>query len=112
MTQNNNLLTWYEPHFGIDEAKAVADVVKSGFINEGKISYKFAQEIQKYLGVKYAVPNSNGTVSLFLALKASGIGVGDEVIVPGLSFIATANAVILAGAKPVFAEFQIMTVIF
>ena len=86
MTHNNNLLTWYEPDFGIDEAKAVADVVKSGFINEGKKSYKFVQEIQKYLGVKYALPNSNGTVSLFLALKAAGIGECDEVIVAGLLF--------------------------
>ena len=96
----------------MDEAKAVADVVKSGFINEGKISAKFSQEIKKYLGVKYALPNSSGTVSLFLALKAAGIGGGDEVIVPGLSFIATANAVILAGAKQCLLIFQIMTVIF
>ena len=74
MTYNNNLLTWYEPDFRTADAQAVADDIKSSFINENKISDKFAQEIQKYLGVKYALPNSNGTVSLFLALKAAGIG--------------------------------------
>ena len=86
MTYNNNLLTWYEPDFRTADAQAVADVIKSGFINENKISAKFAQEIQKYLGVKYALPNSNGIVSLFLALKAAGIGGCDEVIVAGLLF--------------------------
>ena len=74
MTYNNNLLTWYEPDIGTADAQAVADDIKSSFINENKISDKLTQEIQKYLGVKYALPNSNGTVSLFLALKAAGIG--------------------------------------
>ena len=74
--------TWYWDYW----RTAVADVIKSSFINEGKISDKFAQEIQKYHGVKYALPNSNGTVSLFLALKAAGIGGCDEVIVAGLLF--------------------------
>ena len=83
MTYNNNLLTWDEPDLRTADAKAVADVINSGFINGNKISAKFAQEIQKYLGVKCTLPNSNGTVSLFLALKAAGIGGCDKVIVAG-----------------------------
>lgn len=104
MSQQNKFITWWEPAFGDEEAQAVADVVKGGFVNEGKISDQFAAAVEDFLGVKYALPTSNGTVSIFLALKAAGVGAGDEVIVPGLSFIATASAVVLAGATPVFVD--------
>ena len=100
----NKKITWWEPEFGEEEAKAVYDVVKSGYVNEGKHSEELSNIIKDLLNVNYAVTTPNGTLSLFLALKAVGVGVGDEVIIPGLSFIATASAVILAGAKPVFAD--------
>jgi dTDP-4-amino-4,6-dideoxygalactose transaminase len=101
---NQKFLTWWEPEFGEEEALAVADVVRGGFINEGKVSDQFATAVQEFLGVKYVLPNNSGTISLFMALKAVGVRPGDEVIIPGLSFIATANAVALAGATPVFAD--------
>ena len=100
----NKKITWWEPEFGEEEAKAVYDVVKSGYVNEGKHSEELSNKIKDLLNVNYAVTTPNGTLSLFLALKAVGVGVGDEVIIPGLSFIATASAVMLAGAKPVFAD--------
>jgi len=56
LTHNNNLLTWYEPDIGTADLQFVSDVIKRSFINESKISDTFAQEIQKYLGVKYALP--------------------------------------------------------
>ena len=106
VSQKDKFITWWEPAFGDEEAQAVADVVKGGFVNEGKLSDKFAEAVADFLGVKYALPTSNGTVSIFLALKAAGVGPGDEVIVPGLSFIATANAVVLTGATPVFVDIK------
>jgi len=101
---DSKLLTWWEPEFGEEEALAVADVVRSGFVNEGKFSEQFAADVQHFLGVKYALPNNSGTISLFMALRAVGVTAGDEVIIPGLSFMATANAVALAGATPVFSD--------
>ena len=68
------------------EARAVVNVIKGIFINEGKISDKLAQVLQKYLVVKYALLNSN-TVSLFQVLKAVRIGVCDEVIGAGFLII-------------------------
>jgi len=100
----NKRLTWWEPEFGEKEAKAAYEVVKSGYVNEGKVSIKLSNEIKKLLKVNFAIAAPNGTLSLFLALKAVGVGIGDEVIIPSLSFIATASAVTLVGAKPVFCE--------
>jgi len=106
MSDDSRLLTWWEPAFGEEEARAVAEVVRGGFVNEGKVSARFAEAVQQRLGVKYAHPTCNGTVALYLALKAVGVGPGDEVIVPALSFIATANAVVLADGIPVFADIR------
>ena len=84
-------ITWWEPEFGEEEAKAVYHVVKSGYVNKGKLSEELSNKIKKLLNVNYVVTTPNGTISLFLALKAVGVGVDDEVIIPGLSFIAAAS---------------------
>jgi len=102
--ENNKKITWWEPEFGEDEAKAVYEVVRSGYVNEGKVSEELSNEIKKLLKVNFAITAPNGTLSLFLALKALGVGIDDEVIIPSLSFIGTASAVTLTGAKPVFCE--------
>ena len=65
---------------------------------------EFEKRFAKYVGVKYAVATSSGTTALHLALLSLGIGRGDEVIVPSFSFIATANAILFCGAKPVFCD--------
>lgn len=104
LSQEKKFISWWEPAFGYEEAQAVADVVKGGFVNEGKISDQFAEAVADFLGVKYALPTSSGTIALYLALKAAGVSADDEVIVPGLSFIATASAVAMIGAKPVFVD--------
>jgi dTDP-4-amino-4,6-dideoxygalactose transaminase len=104
LSQESKFISWWEPAFGDEEVQAVADVVKGGFVNEGKLSDQFAEAIADFLGVKYALPTSSGTIAIYLALKAAGVSAGDEVIVPGLSFIATASAVVLAGARPVFVD--------
>ena len=94
-----------EPSLGEEELKNVIEAVKSGWISsKGKFIEEFEREFAKYCGVKYGVATANGTVALHLALKALGIGKGDEVIVPTLTFVATANAVTYCNAKPVFVD--------
>ncbi|MDA9626933.1 DegT/DnrJ/EryC1/StrS family aminotransferase [Candidatus Pelagibacter sp.] len=84
--------------------KIFKDVLKSTFVNEGKQTTKFEKKICNFLNVKYAVSTTSGTTALFLALKACGIKNNDEVIVPNITFPATANAIKMAGGKPVFVD--------
>jgi len=94
-----------EPCLGKEELKNVIEAVKSGWISsKGKFIEEFEEKFVRYCGRKYGVATSNGTVALHLALKALGIGKGDEVIVPTLTFVATANAVTYCNAKPVFVD--------
>jgi perosamine synthetase len=93
-----------KPKIGEDELKRVSEVLKSGMLAQGKIVKEFERGFAKYIGVKEAVAVSNGTVALDLALKAAGIGEGDEVIVPAFTFIATANSVLFQRSRPVFAD--------
>jgi len=94
-----------EPAIGKEELKNVIEAVKSGWISsKGKFVEEFEKKFAEYCGVKYAVATSNGTAALHLALAALGIGKEDEVIVPTLTFVATANAVTYCNAKPVFVD--------
>lgn len=70
----------------------------------GPVTQQFEEEFAKYLGVKYAFGVANGTAALHIAHKVLGIAENDEVIVPSLTFVATANSVLYCGAKPVFAD--------
>src|SRR4051812_10418442 len=92
------------PSVGAEELAGLADVVESGWLTQGPRVAAFERLVAGYCGVGNAVACSNGTAALHLALLALGVGPGDEVIVPSLSFIATANAVVHCGATPVFAE--------
>ena len=87
-----------------EETEAVTKVLKSKWLSMGPVTQKFEDEFAKYLGVKYAFGVSNGTAALHIAHKVLGIKEGDEVIVPSLTFVATANSVLYCGAKPVFAD--------
>jgi hypothetical protein len=93
-----------EPLLGIEEREEVLGVLDSGFITEGKKTREFEAELAHYLQVPYVVSANNATIALTIALRGLGIEPGDEVIVPDFTFIATANAVSLAGAEPVFAD--------
>jgi perosamine synthetase len=86
------------------ELPLVREVLESNYINEGDVTEAFEARIAALVGAKYAVATTSGTAALTLALKAAGIGPGDEVIVPDLTFVASANAVHLAGATPVLAD--------
>lgn len=92
------------PTFGGNEARYVADVMETGWLTAGHYVKEFERRFAEYIGVKHAVTTTSGTTALTLALAALGIGPGDEVIVPALTFVATANAVRHVGAKPVIVD--------
>lgn len=94
------------PRFDEEEIAAARDVLISGNVNywTGDQGRAFETEFASMVGSRYAVALSNGTVALEIALRALGIGAGDEVIVPAATFIGTAAAVVTCGARPVVAD--------
>ncbi len=95
----------YEPWIGKRELDRVTRCVKSGWISSiGTEIREFEERFATLCGRRYGVATANGTTALHLALAALGIGPGDEVILPALTFVATANAVRYVGATPVFAD--------
>ena len=94
-----------EPWLGDEEIQNVIEAVRSGWISsKGKFIHEFEDAFAKYCGAEHGVATSNGTTALHLALAGLGIKKGDEVIVPTLTFIATANAVTYTGATPIFVD--------
>ena len=86
------------------DIEAVADTYRSGWLSMGPQTDAFEAELQAYTGAAHALAVTNGTAALHLICAAAGLGPGDEVIVPSLTFVATANAVAYTGATPVFAD--------
>jgi perosamine synthetase len=93
-----------KPELGEEEAEAAARAIRTGWIAQGPLVAEFERALAARLGVDHVVITSNCTTSLHLALLCSGVGPGDEVIVPSFTFIATANAVLHAGGRPVFVD--------
>lgn len=93
-----------EPVFDEDDVNEVADCVRSSWVLEAHRTAEFEKQLAEYCGTKYAIVVPSCTVALALSLMAAGVGPGDEVLVPDLTFIATANAVSLVGATPVFVD--------
>ncbi|MCU1569008.1 MAG: putative PLP-dependent enzyme involved in cell wall biosis [Pseudarthrobacter sp.] len=93
-----------KPWLGEEEAQALAEVVASGWVAQGPKVKEFETAFAAAQQVHHAVATSNCTAALHLALVVAGIGPGDDVVVPSLSFIATANAVTYVGARPVFCD--------
>lgn len=97
------------PWIGEEEAIAAAEAVRSGWIAQGPRVAAFESAFAAFVGAQEAVAVSSCTTGLHLALAVLGISRGDDVVVPSFSFIATANAVTYAGAKPVFADVDPLT---
>jgi dTDP-4-amino-4,6-dideoxygalactose transaminase len=99
------------PSFAPDEIEAASAVLASGKVNywTGEEGRHFEREYAQYVGTKYAIALSNGTVALELALYALGVGPGDEVIVPSRTFIASASCAVMRGAVPVIADVDPVT---
>jgi perosamine synthetase len=95
-----------EPWIDHEELELLGEVIRSTQITEGEFTKKFEELTKDLTKSKHAISYSNGSTSLFAILKCLGIGPGDEVIVPNLTFIATATAVILTGAVPIFCDIE------
>ena len=102
-------IPWWQPRIGTEEASRIQAVLDSEFVNDGEVTAEFERRLAELAGCKYAVAVTSGTAALYLSLKAVGIGPGDEVVVPDVTFIATANAVSMAGAVPVLADVDAKT---
>ena len=93
-----------QPNIGEEEKNAVLEVLDSGMLAQGKQVETLEQQFAEFIGTDYAIATSNGTTALHLALLALGIGPGDEVITTSFSFIASSNAIVYTGARPVFVD--------
>jgi dTDP-4-amino-4,6-dideoxygalactose transaminase len=98
-----------QPWFGDEEVTALREVIESGWVAQGPRVAEFERRFALRQQAGHAVAVSSCTTALHLALVVGGIGAGDEVVVPSFSFIATANAVVHVGARPVFADVDPVT---
>lgn len=98
-----------KPYLTAEEAQAAYDTILTGWITQGPRVAEFEEKFAQYTGAKYAVALSNCTTALHLSMIVAGVGAGDEVICPTMSYIATANSIKYVGAKPVFAEVNPVT---
>ena len=89
---------------GPEEIAAVTEVLQSGWLSMGPKTQEFEERFAHFLGVKHAFAVANGTAALHLACEVLGMGPGDEVLCPALTFVASANAIIYNGARPVFVD--------
>jgi len=93
-----------KPSFSGEEEQALIEVIRSGWVTQGPKVAAFEERFAHTVGVDNAVAVTSATTALFLSLHALGIGAGDEVVVPSLTYIASANPIVHAGATPVFAD--------
>ncbi len=102
-------IPYYEPWLGEEELAQLAEVIRANWISEGAKTREFEERLAALHGTRYALAVSNCTGALIIALKALGIGAGDEVIAPAFTFIATVSAIRLAGATPVLVDVDART---
>lgn len=102
-------LPFWMPEVGQQERVLIGQVLDSNYLNDGDVTARFERVLAERLGCKHVVAVTSGTAALFLTMVAMGIGPGDEVIVPDVTFIATANAVTMTGARAVLADVDART---
>lgn len=102
--RRDSLLVYGSPRIEEDEIQEVVDTLRSGWIGTGPRVHEFENRFREYVGAAHAVAVNSCTAALHLAMKAANLGPGDEVITTPMTFCATANAIIHAGATPVFAD--------
>src|SRR5437016_103594 len=108
-TKEQGPMAFSRPYMGEEEVKAAVEVLRSGWIVGGSRLAAFERRFADLCGAKEAVAVSSWTTGGFLVLHTLGIGPGDEVIVPSLTFIASVNVIRHTGATPVFADIDPMT---
>ncbi|MFA5080835.1 MAG: aminotransferase class I/II-fold pyridoxal phosphate-dependent enzyme, partial [Candidatus Paceibacterota bacterium] len=107
MTQMNlKHIPFHRAFVGSQEIQMVAKAIRSGWITMGPMTVEFENKFRKYIGARYAIAVNSCTAALHLALEAIGIKEGDEVIVPAMTFTASAEVVCYFKAKPVFVDVE------
>lgn len=91
-------IRWWATEFGPEDIAALSGAIRARCVSQGKITREFEEKLAERLGVPYVVCTMNGTSAITMALMATGVGLGDEVIVPNRTWIATAHAVMMTGA--------------
>lgn len=99
-------IPFFKPWITNEDKKSVLNALDNSLLTDGPILREFEEKFAEFTGSKYAIGVSNATSALFLSLKALGIGKGDEIIIPDITFVATANAVLQTGATPVFVDVE------
>jgi dTDP-4-amino-4,6-dideoxygalactose transaminase len=106
MAPHSEFIPFHKPAIGEDEIQSVVETLRSGWLTTGSKVKRFEEDFSSYVGSKHAVAVNSGTAALHLALDAVGIKEGDEVIVPTMTFAATAEVVLYFKAKPVLVDCQ------
>jgi perosamine synthetase len=108
-TQRKMSIPITKPALGEEEARAPYESIRSGWVTQGPKVAEFERAVAAYVGAKHGIATTSCTTGLHLALASIGVGAGDEVIVPSLTFIASANAILYTGADVVFCEVDART---
>lgn len=99
-------IPWWRTSFGEEEIQRIADSIRNECISQGKVTAQFERNLAEFLEIEHVIAVSNGSIALMMALMALGIVPGDEVIVPNRTWIATAHAVHLLGAKVILVDVE------
>jgi len=100
-----------KPYIGREEIEAVSKVLESGWITTGPVCREFEEQFARLAGAGHGLSLTSGTAAMHLIIKAFGISKGDEVITPSMTFASTVNQIVMAGAKPVFADIDYGTLL-
>ena len=106
---SNKLSRWFYPKINKSVIKDIKKIIDSSYVNEGPFARKLEDKLAKICQRKFCSLTSSGSTALVTALLAAGVKKNDTVFVPGFSFIATANAIKIIGAKPVLIDIVIDT---
>jgi len=101
-----NKVSWWRTNFGDEEVHRIAESIQHEYISQGPVTAEFERAVSEVLGIPYVVATTSGSMAILMALIAAGVGPGDEVIVPNRTWIATAHAPLLLGAKVVLVDVE------
>ena len=99
-------IPFHKPHITQNEIDSVVETMQSGWLTMGPKTIEFENVFRAYIDSQFAISVNSATAALHLALNAVGVGIGDEVIIPTNTFIATAEAVVYSGARPVLCDIE------